>query len=165
MSEAQQTAEDAGTAQAGGSQSAGGSRKFTQDEVNALLAKERRSAEAKYEGFDQYKADSAELKELKQAQMTDLDKARSQLDEVTKERDALKSANDRAAWVNEVASQTKVPAAIVEMLSGKTKEELLEQAKKLAPDFAESVGTEGGAPANTGEDAKTKFVSDLFKGN
>lgn len=106
MSEAQKTAADAGTAQAGGSQSAGGSRTFTQDEVNKLIAKERRETEAKYEGFDQYKADSVELKELKQSQMTDLDKARSQLDEVTKERDALKSASERAAWVNEVASET-----------------------------------------------------------
>lgn len=81
---------------------------------------------------------------------------------VTKERDELKAATERSAWVSEVAEQTKVPASTVAMLSGKTKEELVEQAKRLAPDFAEAVGSEGGKPASTGPDAKGDFINALF---
>lgn len=162
MSDSTSTAQGAGTAQAGGSQSAGGSQTFTQEQVNSMVAAERREVEAKYKGFSEYKAAAEEYAQLKESQKSELQKVQDDLAAVTKERDELKSAAERSAWVSEVAEQTKVPASTVAMLSGKTKEELVEQAKRLAPDFAEAVGSEGGKPASTGPDAKGDFINALF---
>lgn len=162
MSENQATAQGAGTAQAGGSQAAGGSQTFTQEQVNSMIAAERREIEAKYKGFSEYKAAAEEYAQVQESQKSELQKAQDALAAVTKERDELKSAAERSAWVNEVAEKTKVPASTVAMLSGTTKEELTEQARRLAPDFAEAVGSEGGKPAATAPDAKGEFVSALF---
>lgn len=52
----------------------GGAKAFTQDEVNALLAKERKKLEAKFKGFDELKAKAAKVDELA-AKMTELEEA------------------------------------------------------------------------------------------
>lgn len=127
-----------------------------------MLANERRKTEAKFAGFEDFKAKAEQFDAAQEAQKSDLQKAQDALAAVTAERDSLKSAQERAKWVGEVAEETKLPASTVSMLSGKDKEELMEQAKKLAPDFAEPVRGEGGKPAKTGPGSTGEFVSQLF---
>jgi len=48
---------------------------FTQDEVNQLLAAEKRRIQGKYEGFDGLKAKAAEFDKLQEANASELEKA------------------------------------------------------------------------------------------
>lgn len=148
------------TAQAGGQAKA--ERTFTQAEVNSMLANERRATEAKFADYGDLKS-KAELYDQQQAaNQTDLEKAQNALASVTAERDRLKAAEERRGWVEEVAAETKVKASVVAMLSGKTKDELMEQAKAIAPSFADPVGSEGGRPAGVEPGSKEQFISELF---
>ncbi|MBR4150841.1 MAG: hypothetical protein IKR08_05660 [Firmicutes bacterium] len=147
------------TAQAGGQ---GQERTFTQAEVNAMLANERRSERAKFADYEDLKSKAQLYDQQQAASQSDLEKAQSALAAVTAERDALKSEKERRGWIDEVAAETKVDASTIAMLSGKTKDELMEQARKLAPSFAQPVGSEGGKPAGVEPGSKEQFVAELF---
>lgn len=147
------------TAQAGGQSQ---ERTFTQSEVNSMLAAERRNERAKFSDYEDLK-NKAKLYDQQQAEsQTDLEKAQSALAAVTAERDALMSEKERRSWIDEVSAETKVDASTVAMLSGKTRDELMEQARKLAPSFAQPVSSEGGKPANVEPGSKEQFVNELF---
>lgn len=117
------------------SQPAGGSRTFTQEQVNSLLAKERRDTEAKFAGFDELKAKAAKLDEMEEASKTELQKAIDALEKATKERDAAIADRDakqaeieRAAEVAKAAREHGVDAELLALMTG----DVAENAKLLA---------------------------------
>jgi len=119
------TANDAGnnTAQgAGGSQAAAGSRTFTQDEVNSLLAKEKRDMQAKFSDYEDLKAKAAQLDAIEEANKTDLEKAQAEAARYKKEADELKAAAKRAADVTEMAGKYGVDAALLARMDGDVEE-------------------------------------------
>lgn len=53
--------------------------KFTQDDLNFYLGKEKAEIQRKYSDYDELKAKAAKLDELKQAELTELEKLQQQL--------------------------------------------------------------------------------------
>lgn len=107
------------TAQAGGSRPAGGSQQtFTQDEVNRLLAKERRTEAAKYEGFDEYKAAAERLAEIEEASKSDLEKAQAAAQKWEAEAKKLKADADRREAVAKAAAEHGVDAEMLARMAG-----------------------------------------------
>ena len=118
------TANDAGsTAQsAGGSQAAAGSRTFTQEEVNSLLAKERRDTQAKFPDYEDLKAKAAQLDAIEEANKSDLEKAQAEAARYKKEAEELKAAAKRADDVAEMAGKYGVDAALLARMDGDVEE-------------------------------------------
>lgn len=126
--------------------------------IQARLARER----AKFQGFDQFKADSAELAKLRDSQKTDEQKQQDTLRQVQEELAQERSARLRA----EVASTKGVPASL---LTGGTKEELEDSADALIQFRGESGGkklhlpNEGKNPSSRqGDSVGEEFVNELF---
>lgn len=88
--------------------------------IQARIVRER----AKFENFDQYKADAAELAKIRDSQKTEAQKQQDAIDAVQRELAIERSARLRA----EVAAAKSVPA---ELLSGSTQEELEASADAL----------------------------------
>lgn len=55
---------------------------FSQEEVNRILAEEKRKHKGQYADYDQLKAAAAELAQLKEAQLSDAEKLQRQLEEM-----------------------------------------------------------------------------------
>lgn len=145
-----------------------GSRTFTQDEVNSLLAKERRTAESKYAGFEDLKAKAEEFDKLQEANKTALEKANDKLAKATAELETLKAERERALIVAQVAKDTGVPLSVVEALNGADAETLMEQAKSIAEQYestpsAPYVGSDGFAADQRGDDDDDWLRSALLK--
>lgn len=159
---AETTAANAGiTPIEGGSenQPAGGSqgRTFTQEEVNSMLAKEKRDMQARYAKHDEYKA-AYEAQKAMEAAMEEL----SEKERATSEE--LAAANERIAgfeaekqvseWADQVSRDTGVPASV---LKGSTLEELTAHAEQIKaampvyPTLPADAG-ESRAPATTKEE-------------
>lgn len=110
---------NAATAQAGaGSQAAAGSRTFTQDEVNSLLAKERRETEAKFAGFDDFKAKAARLDEIEEASKSDLEKAQASAEKWKARAEKLEADAKRAEEIARAAEEHGVDAAMLARMEG-----------------------------------------------
>lgn len=99
-------------------------RTFTQDELNAIAAEERRKTAEKFADYDDLKAKADELDQVKQENQTELQKAIARAEKAEKlaaEEQAGREAADRRSLAATVASEKGVPASHI---SGKTKEEL-----------------------------------------
>lgn len=131
---------NAGTSNEGGqNQAAAGSDKaFTQEEVNALLAKQKREMNAKYENYDEYKAAYDKSQEEAEARKSELERERDRAAAAEAELDALKAKADQAAWVAAVSKETGVPP---EALHGATEEEV-----RACGEALKSYFTKPGAP-------------------
>ncbi len=107
------------TAQAGaGSQAAAGSRTFTQEEVNSLLAKERRDTQAKFAGFDDYKAKAERLDEIEEANKSDLEKAQGEAEKWKAKAEKLEADAKRADAIAKAAEEHGVDAAMLARMEG-----------------------------------------------
>ena len=119
-----------------------GSRTFTQEEVNSMLAKERRDTEAKFAGYADLKAKAEEYDKQVEAGKSELERANDKLAKANAELNALKAEKERAAIVAQVAKDTGVPLSVVESLNGEDAEALKEQAESIAAQYKQP----GGAP-------------------
>lgn len=125
-------------------------RTFTQDEVNRLLAKERRDQEARFAGYDELKAKAAKFDEAEEANKSELDKALARADKAEAELEAARLD----ALRSRVAAAKNLPAELAGRLTGTTEEELEADADNLAealrpartPDTAQ--GAVGDTPAS-----------------
>ena len=153
------TAQGAGGSQAGGSQAAAGSRTFTQEEVNSLVAKERRETEARFSDYEDLKAKAARLDEIEEAGKTELERAQAEAARYKKEADELKAAAERAAQVAEAAAELGVDAALLSRMEGDVRDNAELLAERFAaagkypsvPDRGGAGGRGAGAPKTKGE--------------
>ena len=80
---------------------------FTQEQVNAFMAEDRRKNAAKYADYDELRNKAAKYDELEAAQQTELEKAQAEAQAAREEKDkALASAQEtliRSAFVAEAA--------------------------------------------------------------
>lgn len=99
---------------------------FSQDQVNALLANQKREIAGKYADYDQIKADSAELGRIREGEKTELQKAQERAAEAEKR--AEKAEFEKL--VDRIANREgkRVPAG---SLTGKTEAELIASADAL----------------------------------
>lgn len=150
-------------------------RTFTQDELNAILAEDRRKTAARYADYDDLKAAKAKLDQVEDAAKTELQKAVDRATAAETERDALKQAEtDRQAadahatqvktWTDAAAKKNGIPA---DAIKGATEEEIFAHAKQLAallPRTA-SAPREGELPKEDGNSELRGIVRQLFNSN
>lgn len=158
------TANEAGnnnlTAQvAGGSQAAAGSRTFTQEEVNSLLARERRDTEAKYAGYDDYKAKAEQLDAIEEANKSDLEKAQAEAAKYKAKAEKYEADAKRAADVADMAAKYGVDAALLARMDGDVEEnaKFLKERGDTQPKYPNTYdgGSQGGRIGGvTAEDIK-----------
>lgn len=117
-------------------------RTFTQEDVNRLLAQERRTQESRFAGYDELKAKADQFDQLEEANRTELERATARAEKAEKDLAASQAAQLRM----QVAAAAKLPADMASRLQGDTAEELEADAEKLAelltPERTES-GREG----------------------
>lgn len=145
---------------------------FTQDEVNAFLAEDRRKTSTKYSDYDALKAKAAEYDKAQDAAKTELQKAIDRAVAAEKERDDLKAADkarldkeaheaDKKKWADAAAKKAGVPA---EAIKGETEDEIKEHADQLAKLLPRKghVPTEGLLPEGDGSSELRSFARQLF---
>lgn len=96
-------------------------RTFTQDQVNAFVAEEKRKLTEKFADYDTLKTKAVEFDKASEASKTEAQKLVDALATATAERDALKVEKERTAWAAEIVKGSAVPASV---LRGSTREEM-----------------------------------------
>jgi transcriptional regulator len=111
---------------------------FTQDQVNALIAKEKGKIQSKFADYSDLKSKAAKLEEIEAANATELEKAQKKAAEL----EAKLAETSAAALRQKVAMEKELPAKLVPFLTGTDEETLAEQATTLlenlkpeTPDF------------------------------
>lgn len=145
MRDAGDTAGDAGTATDAGAApvvTPSGPTTFTQKDVDRVVKERLAREREKYEGFDDIKAKAAEYDKLAEASKTETQR----LSETAASAAARADTAEQRLMKYEVAIEAGVDIKHAHRLQGKTKRELLEDAKSLAEDFpAAAVGIPPGA--------------------
>lgn len=100
---------------------------FTQDQVNALIAKEKGKFQQKYGDYGDLKAKAQKLDEIEAANASELEKAQKVAEKAQTE--AASAATKLLRF--EVAQEKEVPAKLVPLLTATSKEELEAQADLL----------------------------------
>ncbi|MCZ4325678.1 hypothetical protein [Brachybacterium paraconglomeratum] len=106
-------------------------RTFTQDELNAILAEDRRKTAEKYADYDELKTKAEKLDEAEQENQTELQKAIARAEKAEQDAAAERSAREtaeRQSLAALVAAEKGVPATHI---SGSTREELEQSAEQL----------------------------------
>lgn len=111
---------------------------FTQDQVNALIAKEKGKIQSKFADYGDLKAAAAKLEEIEAANATELEKAQKKAAEL----EAKLAETSASALRQKVAMEKELPAKLVPFLTATDEEGLAEQAATLlenlrpeTPDF------------------------------
>lgn len=112
------------------------------------------------------KAAQDELEKLKQAQMTEQQKAQAKIAKLQKELDARDAAAQQATWRSQVAKDSKLPLDLVNVLHGSTLEEL-QAAAKVANEFVHPapqlpVAPHGDKQPESQSNDMSAFVGQLF---
>lgn len=147
----------------GENQPAGGSRTFTQEQVNSMLARERRDAESRFSDYADLQAKAARLDEIEEKNKSELEKAvealekaKAERDAAIAERDAKQAEIERAAAVAKAAREHGVDADVLSRMEGDVEENAALLAQKAAsvpkyPDIPD--GGEGRPSGQTLEEA------------
>mgnify|MGYP004642272129 FL=1 len=73
-----------------------------------------------------------ELAALKESQMSETDRLKQQLTEMTAKADGLQAERDRAAWVADAARATGVPTDVLNLVGATDGDDMLEKARAIA---------------------------------
>lgn len=111
-------------------------KRFTQAELDKVVADRLARERQKYEGFSELKEKAAKFDELEAASKTELQKATEKAEKLEKELTALKKDAEIRTIKAKVATETGVPA---ELLTGSTEEECKAQATAIL-NFAKPQG-------------------------
>lgn len=106
---------------------------FTQEQVNALLAEQKRKIADRFADYDVVREKAAKFDELEQASKSEVQKALERATALEAELNAYKQREQVAQWAREIVQGSDIPA---DVLRGSTREELeqhFEQLKSLAP--------------------------------
>lgn len=127
-----------------------GNRTFTQEEVNALIGKEKADMKDKYADYDELKEKAAKYDEAQEASKTELQKVTDKLNAAQAKLEKLETANKVRGIREKVAKEMNVPA---HLLTGSTEEDCKAQAEGIIeyakPGEYPKV-PDGGEPTHTG---------------
>lgn len=100
---------------------------FTQEQVNSLLAEQKRTVQSKYTDYDDIKAKASQFDELSEQQKTEQQKLTDRLAAIEKERDDAAAERDKAntaRLVSQKAADAGLPSRLWKRVSGTTAEEI-----------------------------------------
>ena len=130
---------------------------FTQEQVNALIASEKRKLGEKFADYDDLKAKATQFEQIEQSTKTDLQKALERADEAEKKAAAFEQREQVSKWAAEITKDSQIPASA---LRGNTREELEahfkdlealipkpQQQKRTPVPAGKPTGSEGGSAA------------------
>lgn len=103
-------------------------RRFTQAELDKVVADRLARERQKYEGYAELKEKAAKFDELEAASKTELQKATERAEKLEKELNSLKKAEEVRAIRAKVAKEENIPE---NLLTGETEEACIEQAKAI----------------------------------
>ncbi len=106
---------------------------FTQEQVNALLAAEKRKAGERFGDYDALKEKAAKFDQLEQESKSELQKALDKAAALESKVEKFERQAQVETWAEEITKDSDIPASV---LRGETREELeqhFEQLKALAP--------------------------------
>lgn len=101
---------------------------FTQEEVNAIIADRLKRESTKYSDYETLKAKASKFDEMEEAGKTELQKATEKADALQKKLDDLTKSNSVRDIRDKIASETGVPASL---LQGDTEELCMAQAEAI----------------------------------
>lgn len=104
------------------------SKTLSQDQVNALLAKQKREIAEKFADYDDVKAKAAKLDELEQSSKTELQKLAEENSTLKSRVESFERDQQAKQWAAEITKDSAVPASA---LRGSTREELESHFKEL----------------------------------
>ena len=120
---------------------------FTQADIDAAvekrLARERKKTAEKYADYDEIKSKLNEASKTDSERIAELEKVTSELAKLKKQIEEKEAAEEYQKMVNKVAIENNIDNKYVSLLTGKTEEELVAQAKLLGERFAEPSKKEG----------------------
>jgi flagellar biosynthesis GTPase FlhF len=129
--QAGESGSEGGDDQSGGKKPDGQPRTFSQDELNAILAEDRRKNAQKFADYEELKTKAKKLDQQEQENQTELQKAVARAEKAERtaaEEKANREKSDRLALAATVAQEKGVPTANI---SGSTREELEQSAEAL----------------------------------
>lgn len=106
---------------------------FTQEQVNALLADQKRKLGEKFADYDDVKAKASKLDQLEQDSKSELQKLLDENTELKTKVGSFEQEKQVTAWAAEIVKDSTIPASV---LRGNTKEELeahFKDLQELAP--------------------------------
>lgn len=103
-------------------------RRFTQAELDKVVAERLARERQKYEGFSELKEKAAKFDELEAASKTELQKATERAERLEKELTSLKKTEEVRNIRAKVAREQDIPESL---LTGETEEACIEQAKAI----------------------------------
>lgn len=101
---------------------------FTQEQVNALLAQQKRSVAEKFADYDNVKAKAAKLDEIEQSSKSELQKLAEENATLKTRVESFERDQQVKQWAAEIVKDSPVPASA---LRGNTREELEAHFKEL----------------------------------
>lgn len=137
---------------------------FTQDQVNALIAKEKGKFQQRYADYNELKKAAAKLEEIEAANATELEKAQKKAADL----EAQLAETSAAALRQKVAMEKELPAKLVPFLTATDEEGLIEQADTLlenlkpeTPDFDGGPREQAPEPLSPEEEHNRTFLAAL----
>lgn len=131
-------------------------RTFTQDEVNAIVAKRIGEVQGKYADYEALKTKAEKYDAAEEASKTELQKAQERATALQAQIDTMTKADNIRKVREKVSLETKIPA---NLLTGETEEECKAQAEAITA-FARPAGypnvRDGGEPQNLGKGGTTR---------
>jgi chromosome segregation ATPase len=144
--EGQQQQDDKGGnsgGQQGGGDGGGGEKTFSQAQLNAILAQNRREVESKFEGYDDLKSKAEQFDALTESAKSELERATGQANEFKSKWEAeqgTRSQLEKQLLRQQVSAKQHLDPDLWDRVRGDTKEEIEADVKALVEKF----GTTGG---------------------
>lgn len=133
---------------------------FTQDQVNALIAKEKGRFQQKYADYPDLKSKAAKLEEIESANASELEKVQKKAAEL----ESKLAETSAAALRQKVAMEKELPAKLVPFLTATDEEGLAEQAATLLENLKPETPDFDGGPRDPAPEPKSPEVAhnDVF---
>lgn len=101
---------------------------FTQDQVNAFMAEEKRKTQASFADYADFKAKAEKFDKAEQASLSEIERERKARETVEVELKKYQTREQVSKWAVEIVKDSPIPASV---LRGSTKEELIEHFEQL----------------------------------
>lgn len=129
---------------------------ITQEQMNKLLAAQKRDIENQYSGFDDIRAKAEQFDALTETAKTDIQRFQDQLQSATSERDALKAEKESLATQllrQKICASKGLDADLWDRVTGTSEEDIAADVEKLVAKFQPATRVQLGSRSGSGASA------------